>query len=141
MLECVHQGAVQDRSSPVHNVQGVEVAKCTCNFGSVESGPGLQEDPLSLEMVEELERKQTNVGQHQHMTTWTVRPQGRLCTISGCCRIWAYLSTINIVQDEVQLVGGLEGVVQPHQEGMLDVLHQHTALSHDVLLLERTYRS
>lgn len=47
-----------------------------------------------------------------------------------------YLSTVDIVQNKVQLVCSLEGVVQPHQEGMLDVLHKHAALSHDVLLLD-----
>ena len=31
--------------------------------------------------------------------------------------------------------------MQPDQEGMLDVLHQHAALSHDVLLLEVTNKS
>lgn len=46
-----------------------------------------------------------------------------------------YLSTINIVQHKVQFVSSLEGVVEPHQEGMLDVFHQHTALSHDMFLL------
>lgn len=46
-----------------------------------------------------------------------------------------HLSTVDVVQHKVELVCGLEGVVQPHQERVLDVLHQHTALSHDVLLL------
>lgn len=47
-----------------------------------------------------------------------------------------YLSAVDIVEHKVQLVSGLEGVVKPHQEGMFDVLHQHTALGHDMLLLE-----
>lgn len=47
-----------------------------------------------------------------------------------------YLSAIDVVKHKVKLVSCLEGVVQPHQEGMLDILHQHTALSHDVLMLE-----
>lgn len=49
-----------------------------------------------------------------------------------------YLSAVDIVQNKVQLVCCLEGVMQPNQEGVLDVLHQHTALSHDVLLLNST---
>lgn len=44
-------------SLPVHNVQGVEVAQCTGNFSGIEPGSGLQEDPLSLEVVEQLRRK------------------------------------------------------------------------------------
>lgn len=72
MLTNVHKGALQDCALPVHNVQGVEVAKCTCNFSSIEPGSGLQEDPLSLEMVEELERKQANICQHQYETHFDV---------------------------------------------------------------------
>ena len=56
---------LQDRSLPVHNVQGVEVAKRTCNFSGIEAGSGLQEDPLPLEMVEQLWGTQTNICQHQ----------------------------------------------------------------------------
>lgn len=52
------------------------------------------------------------------------------------CESGTHLSTVDIVQNKVQLVCSLEGVVQPHQEGVLDVLHQHAALSHDVLLLK-----
>lgn len=72
MLTNVHKGALQDCALPVHNVQGVEVAKCTCNFSSIEPGSGLQEDPLSLEMVEELERKQANICPHQYETHFDV---------------------------------------------------------------------
>lgn len=137
MLAEVHQGAPQDRSLPVHNVQGVEVAQRTCYFSSVEPGSGLQEDPLSLEMVEQLERKRTNVCQHQRVNTLRCS-EATLASASflECLEIQAYLSAVDIVENKVQLVSSLEGVVQPHQEGMLDVLHQHTALSHDVLLLE-----
>lgn len=46
------------------------------------------------------------------------------------------LATVDVVEDKVQFVSGLEGEVQPHQEGVLDVLHQHAALCHDMLLLE-----
>lgn len=52
-----HTGALQGCLLPVDNVQGVEVAQCACNFGSIEPGSGLQEDPLPLEMVEELWRR------------------------------------------------------------------------------------
>lgn len=124
----VHQGELWHHSLPVHYVQRVEVAKCTCNFSSVEPGSGLQEDSLSLEMVEQLEQKKANICQHLFQT--------RLYILSSFCRTVAYLSTVDVVQHKVQLVSSLEGVVQPHQEGMLDVLHQHTALSHDMLLLE-----
>lgn len=57
MLTEIHKGALQDCSLPVHDVQGVEVAERTCNFGSVEPGSGLQEDPLPLEMVEKLQER------------------------------------------------------------------------------------
>lgn len=40
-------------------MQGVEVAEGTGNLSSVEPGSGLQEDPLSLKMVEKLEKEQT----------------------------------------------------------------------------------
>ena len=116
-------------------MQGVEVAKCTCNFSSIEPGSGLQEDPLSLEMVEQLQRQRAYV----NINLKTILGYSDL--ISGCCEILNYLSTVDIVEYKVQLVSSLEGVVQPHQEGMLDVLHQHTALSHDMLLLEGIYRS
>lgn len=52
-----HKVALQDRSLPVDDVQGVEVAQCACNLGSIEPGSWLQEDPLPLEMVEELRRR------------------------------------------------------------------------------------
>lgn len=52
----VHKGALRDQCSPVHDVKRVEVAKGTGNFCSVEPGSWLQEDPLPLEMVEQLER-------------------------------------------------------------------------------------
>lgn len=55
MLKEINKGALQDRGSPVDNVQGVEVAQGTCNFSSIEPGSGLQEDPFSLKMVEQLE--------------------------------------------------------------------------------------
>lgn len=50
-----NRGALQDHVSPVDNVQGVEVAQGTCNFSSIEPGSGLQKDPFSLKMVEQLE--------------------------------------------------------------------------------------
>lgn len=57
----VHTGALRDQSSPVHDVKGVEVAKGTGNFCSVEPGSWLQEDPLPLEMIEQLERRKKHV--------------------------------------------------------------------------------
>lgn len=53
----VHKRALPDQSSPVHDVKGVEVTKGTGYFSSVEPGSGLQEDPLPLEMIEQLERR------------------------------------------------------------------------------------
>jgi hypothetical protein len=47
----------------------------------------------------------------------------------------AHLSPIDIVQHEVKLLGGLEGVAQAHEERVLHVLQQHIALCHDVVLL------
>lgn len=54
----VHKRALPDQSSPVHDVKGVEVTKGTGYFSSVEPGSGLQEDPLPLEMIEQLERRE-----------------------------------------------------------------------------------
>lgn len=51
------------------------------------------------------------------------------------CRTATHLSAVHVVQNKVELVCGLEGVMKPHQEGMLDVLHEDAALGHDVLLL------
>lgn len=45
------------------------------------------------------------------------------------------LPTVDIVQDKVQLVAGLERVVQPHQEGVCHVLEEHVPLRHDMLHL------
>lgn len=33
-----------------------------------------------------------------------------------------HLSSVDVVQDEVEFVGRLEGVVQAHQERVLDIL-------------------
>lgn len=46
-----------------------------------------------------------------------------------------YLASVDVVQHEVELVGGLEGVMKPHQERMFEVLQQNAALGHDMLLL------
>lgn len=53
----VHEGALRDQYSPVHNVKGVEVAEGAGDLSSIEPGSGLQEDPFPLEMIEELEGK------------------------------------------------------------------------------------
>lgn len=53
----VHQGVPWDRSLPVDNVQGVEVAERAGDFSSVKAGSRLQEDPLPLEVVEELQEE------------------------------------------------------------------------------------
>lgn len=50
----------------------------------------------------------------------------------------SYLSPVDIVEDKVELLWGLEGVVEAHQERMLQALQQHVPLCHDVLLLEDT---
>lgn len=127
-----HKRALQGRSLPVDDVQGVEVAQCACNLGSVEPGSGLQEDPLPLEMVEKLGRRQRPPTSNTLKSSPPPPPSLRRCESD------THLSAVDIVQNKVQLVCSLEGVVQPHQEGMLDVLHQHAALSHDVLLLDGT---
>lgn len=75
MFTFVHLGELWD-NLPVHNVQGVEVSKCTCNFSSVEPSSGLEEDPLSLEMIEQLENEKKNICQHpnikQCLIFWSV---------------------------------------------------------------------
>lgn len=47
-----------------------------------------------------------------------------------------YLSSIYIVQDKVELLWGLEGVVEPNQKRMFQTLQQHISLCHYVLLLK-----
>lgn len=46
-----------------------------------------------------------------------------------------HLSPVDVVEDEVELAGRLEGVMKAHQERMFDVLQQHVPFRHDVLLL------
>lgn len=46
-----------------------------------------------------------------------------------------HLSSIDEIQHEVQLVCSLEGIVEPDQEGVFDILQQHVAFGHDVFLL------
>lgn len=48
-------------------MQGVEVAKCTRDFSSVKPGSGLKEDPLSLEVVEQLERENKKASFNVHL--------------------------------------------------------------------------
>ena len=49
------------------------------------------------------------------------------------------LPSVDVVQNKVQLVAGLEGVVQPHQEGVRHVLQEDVPLCHDVLHLVPPY--
>lgn len=51
-----------------------------------------------------------------------------------------YLSPIHIVKDKVELLWGLEGVVEPDQKRVFQTLQQHISLCHDVLLLKREKR-
>lgn len=53
-LVCMMTIRGQHESTPVKDVQGMEVAKTAGNLRSVEPSPGFQENPLSLEVVEEL---------------------------------------------------------------------------------------
>ena len=60
-----------------------------------------------------------------------------------CVCVWlrAYLASIDVVQDEVELLWGLEGVVEPHQEGVFKALQEDVPLCHDVLLLQEGERN
>lgn len=51
-----------------------------------------------------------------------------------------YLSPIYVVQDKVELLWGLEGVVEPNQERMFQTLQQDISLCHNVLLLMKGNR-
>lgn len=44
----------QHESAPVNNVQGMEVPKSAGDLSSIEASSGLQENPVSLEVVEQL---------------------------------------------------------------------------------------
>lgn len=48
-------GGAAGSASPVHDVQRVKVAQSAGDLRRVEPGPGLQEDPLPLQVVEELQ--------------------------------------------------------------------------------------
>lgn len=47
-----------------------------------------------------------------------------------------HLSSVYVVQDKVELLWGLEGVVEPNQKRMFQTLQQHISLCHYVLLLK-----
>lgn len=53
---------------------------------------------------------------------------------SGLCK--THLPSINVVQDEIEHVLGLEGEVKPHQERMLQPFQQNVPLDHHMLLLQ-----
>lgn len=52
-----------------------------------------------------------------------------------------HFSSIDEIQNKVELVCGLEGVVQSHQEWMLHILQEHVALGHNVFLLKNKQRN
>ncbi len=56
--------------------------------------------------------------------------------ISGA--VLPYLSTIDVIQDKIQLLRGLKGVVQADQKRVLQALEQHVPLGHYILLLLHT---
>ena len=47
----------------------------------------------------------------------------------------SHLSTTDVVENEVQLVLGLEAVVESHQKRVVQVFQQHVPLRHDVFSL------
>lgn len=51
-----------------------------------------------------------------------------------------YLSPIYIVEDKVEFLWGLEGVVEPNQKRVFQTFQQHISLCHNVLLLQRDKR-
>lgn len=121
----------QHERAPVNDVQGMEVAKSTGDLSSIEACSGFQENPLSLEVVEQLGEE---IGEWRNVSIL------QMSTNIKSNRKYLknlYLATVDVVQHKVELVGGLEGVMKPHQERVLDVLQQDAALSHDMLLLER----
>ncbi len=52
-----------------------------------------------------------------------------------------YLTPIHIVKNKVELLWGLEGVVEPNQKRVFQTLQQHISLCHNVLLLKSEKRN
>lgn len=42
------------------------------------------------------------------------------------------LTTVDIVENEIQLLPGLKGIVEAHQKWMRDIFQQDVSLCHDV---------
>lgn len=49
-----------------------------------------------------------------------------------------HLPPIYIVKDKIKLLRGLEGVMESHKEGVLDIFQEHIAFCHDVVLLAKS---
>lgn len=92
----------------------MQVAKSAGNLSSIESCTGLGEATFLLQMVEELSRSLVSIIHLKDL---------------------AYLSTIQEVQHEVELVFGLEAVVERDQERMVNVRLEDVPLCHHVLHL------
>lgn len=142
VFRCTHSGnkdAHRSENTPVNNVEGVQVSQCTRHFSNVELGSGLRKGALFLKMEEKLQDK-TPLSVVSDMVTTLTERRGLLREAVRCSltsRSDTHLSPVDEVQDEVQLVCRLEGVMEPHQERVFHVLQQHVALCHDVFLLKR----
>lgn len=69
---------------------------------------------------------------------------GNFCSIESCpglteaalsLQVEEELPPIYIVKDKIKLLRGLEGVMESHKEGVLDIFQEHIAFCHDVVLL------
>lgn len=56
-LACIMTTRGQNEYAPVNDVQGMEVSKSTGDLSSIEPSSGFQENPLSLEVVEQLQEE------------------------------------------------------------------------------------
>jgi hypothetical protein len=75
---------------PINNIKRVQVAKSACHFSSVKTRPVLREAPLFLQVEEQLEEISSAMTQERGVEGLT------------------YLSAVHVVENEVELVGGLE---------------------------------
>lgn len=49
-----------------------------------------------------------------------------------------HLSSVYIVEHKVKLLRGLEGIMESHKKGVLDIFQEHIAFCHNVVLLSKS---
>lgn len=75
--------------------------------------------------------------QHRYLLTRKLQAikQNGWAELNRRFKVGTHLSSIYIIKHKVKLLRGLEGVVEAHKEGVLDIFQKHVAFCHDVVLL------